>query len=390
MRGIPRLLPAVVLLAVAAIPAAGQVRPGDFERLDRAIEDGIHRGVYPGAVVVVGRRDTILYARGYGHFTWSHRSAVPSADSSLFDLASLTKVVATTSAILLLVDRGRVDLDAPVSRYLTRFHGQGRDAVTVGMLLRHTSGLRSYVPFYRTAKTRDRVLNLLYSERPIIPPGSAAVYSDLNAMLLGLVVEQVAGEPLDRFVAREVFAPLGMTETRFRPPSSLRRRCVPSSIYRGQPVSCVVNDQNAAALGGVAGHAGLFSTAADLARYVRWWLARGRAGEVALVRPVTMNRFLVRSPEGGSRLLGWDTPGDVSEPPSAYGDRLSEAAFGHTGWTGTQIWLDPARDLFVVFLTNRSYDPHVSRSLTRIKSVRAAVADAAVAETAAPCSVALC
>src|SRR5919107_2875270 len=187
-----------------------------FNEVDNAVRDGVTRGIYPGAVVVIGRRDSILYARGYGHFTWKATTPVPSPDSTLWDIASITKVVGTASAVMRLVDAGKVDLNAPVSRYLPRFSGGLRDQVTLRMLLDHTSGLRSYTPLFKRARTRASAIELLYEERPTRRPGDLAVYSDLNAMFLGLVVESVSGMSLDAFVTREVFAPLELRQTMYQ------------------------------------------------------------------------------------------------------------------------------------------------------------------------------
>ena len=186
----------------------------DFAEVDQAVEQGIERGIYPGAVVVIGRRDSIIYARGYGHFTWNRTSPVPSPDSTLWDIASITKVVSTAASALRLVDQGKLDLEAPVRRYLPRFSGGPKNQVTVRMLLDHTSGLKSYVPFYLKARgSRARAIDLLYAQPLVRVPGDSAEYSDLNALFLGLVLEKVSGLPLDKLAKREVFGPLGMTQT---------------------------------------------------------------------------------------------------------------------------------------------------------------------------------
>jgi CubicO group peptidase (beta-lactamase class C family) len=304
---------------------------------------------------------------------------VPDPDSTLWDIASITKVVAPTSVAMRLVDRHKLDLDAPVRRYLPRFSGGLKNQVTVRMLLDHTSGLKSYVPIYRKARhSRARALSLLYAQPLVRAPGDGAEYSDLNALFLGLVVEKVGGVPLDQLARREVFMPLGMTRTMYRPPASLRSRIVPSGTWRGLPVAGVVNDQNAAVLGGVAGHAGVFSTGMDLARYATSWLRSGAGPHGRWVRPETMGRFLVKGARSGSRLLGWDTPELEGDEPSVFGTLISQAAYGHTGFTGTELWIDPARDLYLVFLTNRVFDPKSPDSLRELKVVRASLSDAAI------------
>ncbi len=364
----------LVLMAPVPRPAARTaLRP--YPAIDAAVRAGIKRGLYPGAVVIIGRHDRILYQRGYGHFTWSRRSAVPSPATTLWDLASLSKVVGTTAVALRLVDQGLLDLDAPVTQYFPAFGGGDKDRVTVRMLLDHTSGLRPFIPFYRTAASREEAITELLADSLRREPGMTPEYSDLNAILLGLVLERVGGLPLDSLVAREVARPLGLTHTRYRPPPALLPRVAPSSSWRGQPVAGVPNDQNAVVFGGVAGHAGLFSTGRDLARYAQTWLRMGRVGKRTWVRAATMQLFLTAGERSGTRLLGWDSPDTSASGPTAFGERLSSAAYGHTGWTGTQIWIDPKRDMFLIFLTNRSFDPHRARSLAGIRDVRSRLSD---------------
>lgn len=375
---------AAVLLAIllGRTPAAAQ----SFTEVDAAVRSGIARGVYPGAVLVIGRRDTILLARGYGRLTWSPSARQADPDSTLWDLASVSKVVGTAAAALVLVDHGRLALDAPLPRYLPRFAGGRKGEVTVRMLLDHTSGLPAYREYFRLAKSREEAESLLYAEPLTRAPGMSAVYSDLNAMLLGLVIEKVSGESLDAFLEREVFAPLGMTQTRYNPAASLRYRVAPTGMWHGRPSAGEVFDRNAAVMGGVSGHAGLFSTGMDLARYAQFWFSGGRLRSGgALVKPATIAAFLQPGPGTGTRLLGWDTPDRQEEQPTAYGTLLSGSAYGHTGWTGTELWLDPANDLFLIFLTNRSYAPRMGRSMRELRAVRAQLADAAIRAAGQPC-----
>lgn len=372
-------LSALLAVTLAATISASPVRATQsVSQVDDAVRAGIERGIYPGAVVVIGRRDSLLYARGYGHFTWNPASPVPTPDSTIWDLASITKIVSTMSAAMKLVDEGKLDLEAPVSRYLPRFTGGLKQRVTVRMLLDHTSGLKSYVPIYRMAHGKSKAITLLYAQPLIHTPGDTAVYSDLNALLLGLVVEKVAGTSIDHFATHEVFTPLGMAQTMFKPPKQLRKRIAPSGLWHGQPVAGEVNDQNAVVFGGVAGHAGVFSTAADLARFAQVWLRGGVGPQGPWVSFQTVSRFLSRGANTGSRLLGWDTRERVVGEPSVFGDLTSDATYGHTGFTGTLLWVDPPRDLFLVFLTNRTFDPKVPESVKELKAVRAAVSDAAV------------
>ena len=388
MRGLMRrgVMLCVLALSSGPTPASGQ----SFAEVDGAVRDGIRRGLYPGAVVIIGRRDSVLYTRGYGHYTWNPSSRVPDADSALWDIASITKVVATAATALRLVDQGRLDLHSPVRRYLPRFSGGLKNQVTVRMLLDHTSGLKSYVPIYQKARrSRTRATDLLYAQPLMRAPGDSAEYSDLNALFLGLVIEKVTGLPLDKAAAKEVFTPLAMTQTLYRPPTRLRRRIVPSGMWQGKPVPGDVNDQNAVVFGGVAGHAGVFSTARDLAGFAQTWLRGGAAAGGAWVRKETMDLFLTKGPRSGTRMLGWDTPDLEGEEPSIFGTLISRSAYGHTGFTGTEIWIDPTHDLFLVFLTNRAFDPKIRDSMKELKLVRTAVSDAAIRLVPHSCAQAL-
>lgn len=381
-----------------------------FRKADAAVRRGLRTQAYPGAVLLVGSHDRVQYARGYGHLTWRASSGTPSPSRSLWDVASLTKVVATTGVAARLVERGALDLDAPVQRYLPQFAGPGKERVTVRMLLDHTSGLKPGIRF-GAAPTRDSAWALLWAEPLQRTPGTSPVYSDLNAILLGRVLETVTGLRLDEAVQREVAEPLGLTMTRYLPPESLWTRTVPTGRDGGEPVVGIVNDRNAELLGGVTGHAGLFATGTDLAKVAQAWLAAAMGRDSSWLHPATVQRFLARTPESGSRYLGWDgrdPPGTATAAPAArprrqtpteraaakvsiFGAVAGPGIFGHTGWTGTFMWMDPDTDRFVVFLTNRSYDPRRKDSFAALKLARAAVSDAVAlpppAMAAAPCRV---
>jgi CubicO group peptidase (beta-lactamase class C family) len=376
-----RCLVSVAAVAVGFWNQPPRLDAQSFARPDSIVESGIRRGIFPGAVLVIGRRNGVIHRRGFGHFTWSARSAEPTADSTLWDLASLTKVVGTMPAVLRLVEAGRVDLDAPVSRYLPRFGGTvDKEKVTVRQLLNHTSGLPSYVEFFRLTRIRDSAIALLYRTPLRRPPGTTMVYSDLNFLLLGLLVESVTGEPLDQVVLRDVLAPAGMAQSRYEVPPHLARVTAPSGQFRGKPVCCRVYDQNAARMGGAAGHAGLFSTGDDLARYARLWLNEGVLDGRRVFDPAVVRRFLTPDSASATRLLGWERPDPGRRDDSAYGRLLSPRAYGHTGWTGTLLWIDPARDLFLILLCNRSHGPRMGHSIRALRGLRGALADAVVKE----------
>ena len=377
----------VLLLQTSVTP--GQ-RPGvntpkhsafDSQTFDPLVMRGIEAGVYPGAALVIGRHDTVLFAKAYGHLRWGSKSPAVSINDTFWDLASLTKVVATTPSLMLLVERGNVDLDTPVVRYIPEFNGPGTAAITVRHLMTHTSGLRGTLPL-RGAPDSATALRMVFTTTPVVAPGLRMVYSDLNAILLGEIVHRVSGQPLDVFVTREVYAPLGLDQQMmFRPPKRLEPRIAPTGLWHGHPVAGIVNDPSAARLGGVAGHAGLFATASALGRYAQFMLGEGRApGGPRILKSETVHQFTqvaVTARRGASaRTLGWEAL-PTGEEVSSAGTLLGPRSYGHTGWTGTSLWIDPDRDLFILLLTNRAFDPRTRRSFTKLHEIRGRVADAA-------------
>jgi len=361
----------VLTLLQGAVPPA----------FDSAVLGGIQQGVYPGAVLVVGRHDTILFAKGYGHLTWSPTSPAVSVDSTFWDVASLTKVVATTPALMLLLEQGKVSLDSPVVHYLAEFNSPGTSGITVRHLLTHTSGLRATLPL-REAPDSAAALRMVLTTVPVAPPGTRMVYSDLNAILLGEIVRHVSGQTLDAFVTRAIYAPLGLDQQMlFRPPKRLVPRIAPTNLWRGHPIAGVVNDPSAGMLGGVSGNAGVFATARGLARFAQFMLNEGALPDrPRLLKKETVHQFTqiaVPARRGVSaRTLGWEAL-PTGEETSSAGTIFGPHSFGHTGWTGTSLWIDPDRDLFVLLLTNRAYAPRVRGSFTKLKEVRGRVADAA-------------
>ena len=342
--------------------------------IERVVERGIKAGGYPGASVVVGRRGAAVFERGFGRLSWSSSSTPVDAQRTIYDVASLSKVVGTTTAIMILFDEKKIGLDDPVVNYIPTFGGGDKDRVTIRQLLTHTSGLPAGRDIWRIAQTpleaRALVLNTSLEGRP----GAQYIYSDLGADVLGLIVEVVAGEPLDKFLNRRVFEPLGMDETFYRPADSLRYRIAPTEVTppRGYPLRGEVHDENAYALGGVAGHAGLFSTAADLSVFAQMMLNGGEYNGVQIISKPTVELFTSRS--FGHRALGWDT----AEGDYGSGRYLGATAYGHTGFTGTSMWIDPEREMFVILLTNRVHAARALRPAKVISDVRADLSDAAV------------
>jgi serine-type D-Ala-D-Ala carboxypeptidase len=342
-------------------------------KIDHVVERGISAGGYPGAAVVVGRRGAAVWEKGFGKLSWESSSSRVSADKTIYDLASLTKVVGTTTAIMVLYDEGKIHLDDPVSVYVPEFSGGAKDRVTVRMLLEHRSGLPAGRDLWRSAHSPEEARAEVISTPLGCEPGHCYEYSDLGADMLGFIVEAASGERLDRFLDERVFQPLGMTDTFFRPADSLKARVAPTEVAppRGYPLQGEVHDENAYALGGVAGHAGLFSTAADLAVFAQMMLNGGEYNGTRIVADSTVALFTKRA--AGTRALGWDTCGGSG----SCGQYLGEDAYGHTGFTGTSIWMDPDRDMFVVLLTNRVHEARARRPAKVIADVRADLADAA-------------
>ncbi len=354
--------------SISRINGAVAARIGDSIRsvLTQAVADG----AFPGAVAVVGNGAGITTAFGAGQLDATD-ATVPTVQT-IYDLASLTKIVATTTVMLQLVDQGTVALDAPVVRYLPEWKGPRTAGITIRQLLTHSSGLAAWRPFYKEAADRAEARTQLMLVGPEAPPGTRYLYSDMNFMLLGMVVEQVTGMSLDSAFSVRVAKPLRLADTRFRPDSSQRLRIAPTEFdpWRQRQLRGEVHDENASRFDGVSGHAGLFSTGADLARVVRMWLNGGTLDGVRLASANTVSQF-TRAQDTliSKRALGWET----ATGGNSAGKRLSLSSFGHTGFTGTSIWVDPTRDLFVILLTNRV---NPTRENRKIGGVRTALADA--------------
>jgi CubicO group peptidase (beta-lactamase class C family) len=340
-------------------------------RIDSIIGAAIADHAAPAMAVAVGRYDSVVYLHSYGRLTYEDTAAAVD-EHTRFDLASLTKVVATTTAAMMLEEEGRLDIDHTVASYLPEFNAPDKRAITIRMLLTHRGGLEAFSPLWKTLEGRTQYLDAINSRPLIYAPGTKSVYSDWDFVLMGMVIEHITGESLDSFTARTIFGPLGMSETGFRPDTVDRRHIAPTEIEKDPPRGLVwgsVHDENANALGGVAGHAGLFSTAHDLAIFARMMLAGGSVGTVHLLSPRTIARWTSAQDAGSSRALGWDTP----SLHSSAGRFFSPRSFGHTGFTGTSIWTDPERGVWVVLLTNRVYP---TRNNSRHLELRRALADA--------------
>jgi len=316
--------------------------------------------------------------KAFGDFTYEADS-LPVTSATLFDLASLTKVVATTTMAMILYERGLLELEATVIGVVPEFMADTceepdprRRDVTFRMLLAHSSGLPAYEKLFLKAQSRDDLLRAAFTTSLSIDPGTRAEYSDIGFILLGAALERIAGESLDLFCQREIFGPLAMIHTTFNPPADARGQIPPTAddrTFRERIIQGEVQDENASVLGGVAGHAGLFSTAEDLARFAHDMLNGGQP----IFRPETVALFTRResAPPGTSRALGWDTP----SPPSQSGKHFGPRSFGHLGYTGTSLWIDPDRQLSIALLTNRTWPDCANQS---IKQVRPEFHDAVV------------
>ena len=334
--------------------------------LDRAVIDS----AFPGAVAVIGSHTGPIVSVTAGRQDWG--SEYKTTISTLWDLASLTKVVGTTSALMQLVESGKVDLDAPVQQYLPEWKGANKDKVTVRQLMTHQGGLPPFKQYFKANVSPDSTYHLFLNTPLDTLPGVRMVYSDIGFILLGKLVERVSGETLDHYVVTHVFQPLGMRDTRYKPSKMERYRMAPTEIdpWRGRKLNGEVHDENAYALGQVSGHAGLFSTARDLEKLAGAYLNGGAFGGGRLASAETIRRFTaVVDSTFSSRALGWDTP---SENSSA-GHFIRRPAFGHTGFTGTSVWIAPQHDLYIILLTARV---NPTREHNKIGPVRVAVADA--------------
>ena len=342
---------------------AGALRDVLVRTLDRALADS----AFPGAYAIVGNREAVLAERGVGRLDWTP-SPTPDAHT-LWDLASLTKVVGLTTVMMQLVEQGAVSLDAPLQRYLPNWTGPNKERVTVRHLLTHSSGLPAFKPYDSQTHDPDSLAKLMFATALDTVPGARMVYSDIGAYMLGRLVERVCGQPLDACAQTRVFGPLRMTETMFRPPASLLPRIAPTEVdsLRGGLVRGKVHDERAYYLGGVSAHAGLFSSAHDLARFARILLNGGTLDGTQILTPATIRLFTER--QVSNRALGWQKP----DGSNSAGHFMSADAFGHTGFTGTSIWIDPQRNVFVILLSNRV---NPTRANTRINQVRVALADA--------------
>ena len=342
-----------MLTVLAALVLSGSIAAAqspDFASVEDLAREAIQSGEIPGIVLLVGRGDEVLLLRA-----WGYRRLIPDAQpmttDTIFDIASLTKPLGTSVAVMALVERGALRLDAPVGRYLAEFRKRQFDGVTIQRLLTHSAGFQAIPPpgvvRASTADTLRGLARLSFD----YPPGSGTQYSDIGFILLGEVVRRVSGQPLDRYLERTVFKPLGLRDTSFRPPSAARERIAPTEWANGQMLVGEVHDPRARLLGGVAGHAGMFSTATDLGRLCRMLVNGGRLNGTRILKTETVNRMWTRTADGsGSRALGWDVSSVFARAMLPF---FPPESVIHTGFTGTAVLIDPHTQSYLVLLTNR-------------------------------------
>jgi uncharacterized protein YbbC (DUF1343 family)/CubicO group peptidase (beta-lactamase class C family) len=370
----------LLLLACAACSFAQQTFSG-AAAVDEQVNRAVSTGLIPGAVLLIGHDGQVVYKKAYGQ-----RALIPAREAmtvdTIFDAASLTKVIATTSALMKLFDQGKIRLNDPVTNYLPEFQG-GRSEITIRNLMTHFSGLRPDLDLQPVWSGYDTGIHRALIDKPVRGPGLRFVYSDINFVLLGEIVHRLSGQTLADFTRQNIFEPLGMRETMFQPPAALKPRIAPTEIdpATGQPLRGVVHDPTSRYMGGIAGHAGLFTTADDLAKFADMMIGRGESNGVRIFSAPTVEKFTTpQSPADQPILrgLGWDIDSPFS---SNRGDLFPIGSYGHTGFTGTSIWIDPFSKSYVILLTNFVH-PHRGKSLTSLRGRVATIAAASFGITA--------
>lgn len=345
-----------------------------FKEIDEVINNAIRESAFPGAVVLVAKDGEVVFEKAFGKFTYDYKSEKVTANT-IYDLASVSKVVGTATAAMICVDRNLFSLDDKVVKYIPEFGQNNKEHITIRNLMVHNSGLIPYKRYYKMYDNEEDVLKDIYSSSLNYETGTKMEYSDLGMITLAKIIEKVTGRTLDKFCKEEIFNPLGMTSTFYNPPAPVLHRIAPTEIdnyWRNRLLTGEVHDETAAMLGGVAGHAGLFSTAGDLAKFLQMLLQKGNYQGRQIIKPETVEMFIKKQSALSTRGLGWDTK---SPQKSSAGNLFSEISYGHTGYTGTSVWTDPAKNLFVVFLTNRV---HPTRENSKIISVRPRLHNAVV------------
>ncbi|MBS1494590.1 MAG: serine hydrolase [Bacteroidetes bacterium] len=364
------------------------LKANSITEIENLVYGGIVSKSFPGAQLLIGTPERILMEKNFGKYTYDS-DAPDVTSSSIYDLASVTKVIATTSAIMQLYDNGKLNINDNVWLYIPEFANNGKEDIKITNLLLHNSGLKAWVPFYKTLTTKQQVLDEIYNMTPDYKTGTKFVYSDLNAVLLGLIVEKISGMPLDEYCRINIFEPLGMRSTTYLPKNELKKLAVPTendTYWRNRLLQGEVHDETAAMLDGVSGNAGLFSNAKDLYWFMVMMLVKGKyynpysrgLKEEKFASADVVNLFIKKwetAAYNNSRGLGWDTKPEPTSYRTPCGEKFSENSFGHTGYTGTSVWADTDKNLIVIFLTNRVYP---SRDNNGIREIRPEIHNMAV------------
>jgi len=341
-------------------------RTFDFSEVNKLMDQAVSDSVFPGAVLLFGIDDSFLYSKAFGHYTYD-KTSKPISTNSIFDLASVSKVIGTTSAAMILVDQNKLNLDEKVITYLPEFNNNGKEIITIRNLLVHNSGLAAFKKYYDEFSTAEEVINDIMNLELIYEPGSKYVYSDLGMITLQKVIEKISGKSLDKFLEENLFQPLGMNSTMYNPSNEIKQYCVPTELddfWRMRQLQGEVHDERAYMLNGVAGHAGLFSTAEDLSKFVRMLLNDGEFNHNKVIKKETIDEWTTKQSSQSDRGLGWDTK---SEEKSSSGKYFSMNSFGHTGYTGTSIWVDKESKLFVILLSNRVHPTRANRKIIKFR-----------------------
>ena len=359
-----------ILIITSQIIAQKDIpNPQYLDSLNTYLNQAICDSVFPGCAISIGHQGKLIFEQSFGNHTYDKKSPKVKVNS-IFDLASVTKVVATTTTAMILYDQGRLKLDQKIIDIVPNFNGKQKEFVTVKHLLNHISGLPGWIPFYQELQGQERIVQEICKIELMHEPGSKYVYSDLGMIMMQKIIETISQKSLDQLFRDYLTVPLGMKQTFYNPDSSLFNQIVPTEIstWHKKLVHGFVHDENTYVMGGVSGHAGLFSTVQDLSVFCQMYLNNGRYANKRIIQDETIRYFTSRQNivKGNTRALGWDTR---SEQNSMAGDFMSISAYGHSGFTGTSIWLDPVNEVFVVFLTNRVHPTRENRKISIVRPI---------------------
>ncbi|MCH8942345.1 MAG: serine hydrolase [Bacteroidetes bacterium] len=339
----------------------------NFSKVDSLVNQAIKDSVFPGAVLIISKEGETIYENAYGNFTYNKHSPKVTLNT-IYDLASLTKIVATTTAAMICIDENLFHLNDKVTKYIPEFDNNGKEKITIKQLLLHKSGLPAYKRFYKFCSNADEVIKNIYETKLVYKTGTKTVYSDLSMIVLQKVIEKVTGRTLDNFSKEKIFNPLKMKHSMFNPNDSIKYKIAPTELdnyWRYRQLQGEVHDETASQLGGVSGNAGLFSTAEDLSRFLKMILQKGVFNKKRIIKSKTVKHFTTKQ-QNSERALGWDIK---SPKKSSAGNFFSSNSFGHTGYTGTSFWADLKNNLFVIFLTNRVYPSRNNRKIVKFRPV---------------------